>query len=40
MIPEFADTLFGPGASMTKELTPSTVTFDFEGDATDEQIRK
>ena len=38
MIPEFADTLFGPGALMTKELTPSTVTFDFEGDATDAQI--
>ena len=40
VIPEFTSNIFGTTNEMTKELTPSRVTFGFEGDATDEQVGK
>ena len=40
VIPEFTNTIFGTAPEITKEITPSRVTFGFEGDATDEQVGK
>ena len=40
VIPEFTSTIFGTTSELTKEITPSRVTFGFEGDATDEQVGK
>ena len=40
VIPEFSSTIFGKSAEITKELTPSRVTFGMEGDATDKQVGK
>ena len=40
VIPEFTSNVFGTTAEITKELTPSRVTFGTEADATNEQIGK
>ena len=40
MIPEFTDNIFGKTAEMTKVMSPAKVTFGFEGNATDYQIKK
>jgi hypothetical protein len=40
VIPEFTSTIFGTTQETTREITPSRVTFGFEGDATDEQVGK
>ena len=40
VIPEFTDHQFGKTAEISKELTPSRVTFTMEGDATDKQVGK
>ena len=40
VIPEFTSNIFGTTAETTKGLTPSRVTFGFEGDATDKQVGK
>jgi hypothetical protein len=40
VIPEFTSNIFGTTNEMTKELTPSKVTFNQESNATDEQVGK
>ena len=40
VIPEFTSNIFGTTAEISKELTPSRVTFGIEGDATDKQVGK
>jgi len=40
VIPEFTSNIFGTTNETSKALTPSRVTFGFEGDATDEQVGK
>tara|TARA_R100000008_G_scaffold65121_1_gene42126 strand:+ start:248 stop:1111 length:864 start_codon:yes stop_codon:yes gene_type:complete len=40
VIPEFTDNAFGKTAETSKALTPSRVTFGFEGDATDKEVGK
>jgi hypothetical protein len=40
MIPEFTDNIFGKTAEMTKVMSPAKVTFGFEGNATDHQVKK
>ena len=40
VIPEFTSNIFGTTAEITKELTPSRVTFGMESNATDKQVGK
>ena len=40
VIPQFTSNIFGTTAEVSKELTPSKVTFGQEGDATNEQVGK
>jgi len=40
VIPEFSSTIFGKSSEITKELTPSRVTFTNESNATDKQVGK
>jgi len=40
VIPEFTNTIFGTTSEITKELTPSRVTFTNESNATDKQVGK
>ena len=40
VIPEFTSNIFGTTSEITKELTPSRVTFTNESNATDKQVGK
>ena len=40
VIPEFTSNIFGTTAEISKQITPSRVTFGMEGDATDKQVGK
>ena len=40
VIPEFTSNIFGTNSEITKEITPSRVTFTQESNATDEQVGK
>ena len=40
VIPEFTDNVFGKSAEITKQLTPSKVTFGQESNATNQQVGK